>query len=222
MRRSSDGRLIGHGLYDIAEVGRLVGVTVETVSRWVAPTGTRSALLEPQLEPFFSFYDLLTIQMIRELSRRGVKLGEIATGIAYLRDVTGVDRPFAHRDMATSGRSWFTAIDGQQVDVGKRGQLAWDEVVIPTLRTLTYDSDAGMASIWRPAPRVWLNPKVQAGASCIDNSRTTTHLIWDLVKSGTDVHDIVWQFELDLDDVLAAHVFEKGLEERKPLQLVGV
>lgn len=221
MRSSSKARLVGHGLYDLAEVSRLVGVTAETVSRWAVPTSTRPALLEPQLDPLFSFHDLLTAQMIRELSRRGVKLLEIATGIDYLRDVTGVDRPFAHKEMATSGRSWFSAMEGQQVDVGRRGQLAWDEVVAPTLHTLTYDGDAGMASVWRPARRIWLNPRVQAGASCIDESRTTTRLIWDLVVAGTDVHDIVWQFELGLDDVLAAHTFEKRLEERTPLQLIG-
>jgi uncharacterized protein (DUF433 family)/DNA-binding transcriptional MerR regulator len=218
---SADGpKLVGRGLYDIAEVSRLVGVTIETLSRWAAGTSTRPAVVEPQLDPFFSFHDLLTVQLVRELRRRGVTLKHVATGIGYLREVTGVDRPFAHRDMATSGRSWFSEIGEQQVDVGRGGQLAWDQVVAPTLRALTY-SDAGMAAIWRPAPRIWLNPNVQAGASCIDNSRTTTHLIWDLVGAGADVHDIVWQFELDLDDVLAARDFERSLEERRPLQLVG-
>lgn len=219
MRSPSGSRLVGHGLYDIAEVGRLVGVNVDTISRWTTSTATRPALLEPQLDPFFSFHDLLTVQMIRELSRRGVKLPQVATGIAYLKDVTGVDRPFAHRDMATSGQAWFKKIEGQPVDLGKGGQLAWDETVSQTLRSLAYD-DTEMAVVWRPAHRVWLNPEVQAGASCIDNSRTTTHLIWNLVAAGTDVHDIVWQFELDLDDVLAAQDFEQRLEKRRPPQLI--
>jgi uncharacterized protein (DUF433 family) len=221
MSRPVNAQLVGHGLYDIAEVSRLVGVTIETVSRWTAPTSQRIALLEPQLDPFFSFHDLLTIQLIRELTRRGVKLQQVAAGLTYLEQEGGIERPFAHRDMATSGRAWFQSIGGQAVDLGRGGQLAWDEVVKPTLRSLTYDPDAGMATIWRPATRVWLNPHVQAGASCIDRSRTSTHLIWELAEEGTDVHDIAWQFELELDDVLAARDFEQRLENRRPLQLLS-
>src|SRR5436190_702063 len=114
--------LVGHGLYDITEIGRLVGVTVDTISRWTTGTARRAPLLEPQLDPFFSFHDLLTVQLIRELSRRRVKLTEIATGIAYLTEVTGTTRPFAHQAMATSGRSWFSQIGGHRIDVGRRGQ----------------------------------------------------------------------------------------------------
>lgn len=212
--------LIGSGLYDVAEVSRLVGVTVETILRWTSASGKRPPIIEPQLDPFFSFHDLLTLQLVRELSRRNVRLDAVARGIEYLQQVTGVDRPFAHQRMGTSGRSWLSEIDGLSVDIGHGGQLAWNGAVESTLVTLSYGDD-GMASVWRPATRVWLNPHVQAGASCIDESRTTTHFVSDLIAAGTDVHDIVWQFELELDDVLAAQDFEDKLDRRQPLELVG-
>jgi uncharacterized protein (DUF433 family) len=147
-------------------------------------------------------------------------LEEIARGIAYLREDTGSDRPFAHKRMATSGRSWFDQQGGHTVDVGKRGQLAWGEAVEPTLRSLSYGR-GGMATVWRPMDRIWINPEVQAGASCIDGSRTTTRLVWDLVESGNSIEDIAWQFELDDADVIAAEQFERKLSERRPLDLLA-
>lgn len=217
VRATRDVKLIGHGLYDATEVARLVGVSVDTILRWSAASGARPALIEPQLDPFFSFHDLLTLKLVRELAARSVPLRRIAAGIRYLQKETGVPRPFAHERMATSGRDWLmTDVGGDHVDVGRGGQLAWSKAVEPTLRALTYDQD-GMATIWRPADRVWLNPRVQAGASCIDHSRTTTRFIWTLAEAGTDVHDIAWQFEIELADVLAAHSFETSLENRVPL-----
>jgi uncharacterized protein (DUF433 family) len=217
--RTSSATFLGRGLYDLPEISRLVCAPVATVEGWTRPTSRRPRLLEAELDPLYSFYDLLTAKLIRELSQRGVPLGEIATGIDYLQQSTGSDRPFAHQEMATSGRNWFNKRGDQTVDVGKGGQLAWGDAVSPTLRSLSY-GQGGMATVWRPMPRIWINPDVQAGASCIDESRTTTRLIWDLVEAGNSPADIAWQLELDDEDVLAAETFERRLSERRPADLL--
>ncbi len=212
--------LLDQGLYDAVEAARLTGVTVGTLNRWTRPTSRRPALLEPQLDPFFSFFDLLTLQVIRDLRRRGVPLPEIAAGIGYLSRETQSERPFAHQQMATSGRAWLADLAGDLVNVGKGGQLTFEQVIAPTLVRLEYGDDL-MASLWRPVDLVWLNPRVQAGASCVDATRIPTRTIWDLVEVGEDVHDLAWQYEIELEEILAARNFERTLESREPLELIA-
>jgi uncharacterized protein (DUF433 family) len=84
------------------------------------------------------------------------------------------------------------------------------------LRRLEYGGDK-MAALWRPHDRVTLNPRVQAGTPCIERTRVATSHLAALAKAGEDVQDIASDYELDLDDVLNALDWERGLDARSPL-----
>lgn len=207
---------LNRGMYDQVDVARLIGRTPVTVGRWTQPTTRRQALLEPQLGAhLFSFHDLISLDLVSRLSRRGVRLVHIGRMIRTLAQQLDTDRPLAHRDLpelATVGKSVFAdGGAGGWIDAGQWGQGAFQDMIRTELQPIEYDTD-GMASRWRPHDRIALDPRVQAGAPCVDHTRVSTAHLAALHRAGEDVHDLASDYELDLDDVLAAVAFETGLD----------
>ena len=192
--------LLGRGIYDVVEVARLVGRDPETVDRWARAKGLHPV----RTKPLYTFLDLISLWVISELVKRGVPKNEIRSGVGYLSEVLGTQYPLAHHSLATVGAAVF----GESgVDVGKRGQMALHSAIKDYLRPLDYGTD-GLASVWRPARGVWINPRVQAGAPCIDGTRVPTALMAALVAQNEDPEDIADEFEVGLGQVRAALAFE--------------
>ncbi|MBV9039887.1 MAG: hypothetical protein JOZ68_02725, partial [Acidimicrobiia bacterium] len=113
--------LLNHGIYDPTEVSRLLRLDPETLARWSTRWRRQEPLVAPTFGDIFSFYDLISLAVVRELWQRGVPRDEIHRGIEMLSRDFGTDRPFAHRRLATVGRSFFAELD-EWVDAGKGGQ----------------------------------------------------------------------------------------------------
>ncbi|MCY4621328.1 MAG: DUF433 domain-containing protein [bacterium] len=195
--------LLGRGIYDIAEAARVVGRHPETVARW---TRGANPLHPVESDRILSFLDLISLWVISELLRRGVPRRQIRAGGEYLAKHVGTDYPFAHQGLATVGDGFFGEFEAW-VDVGKGGQRSFPEVIEDLLSPIEFGPDL-LASIWRPANGVWLNPKVQAGAPCIDGTRVPTSVVADLKAVGDHIEDIADDLSLDITQVRAALQYE--------------
>lgn len=205
----SEPQLLGLGIYDVVEVARLIHRGPETVARWT--TGPKARiLLEPQFGDVFSFLDLISLRVISVLRHRRVPFDDVRHGAEFLAESLGTARPFAHRKIATVGRAFFADV-GEWVDAGKHGQGAFEDVIAPLIRPITYDN-RDMASIWRPTSHVWINPEVQAGAPCIDGTRIPTHTIFDLIEDDEDIAYVAGDYDLSREQIKAAVRFEVSLD----------
>ena len=195
--------LLGRGIYDVAEVARIVRRDPDTVARW-----TRGAdpLHHVESDRIISFLDLISLWVISELIRRGVPRREIRAGGEYVAEHVGTNYPFAHQDIATVGAGFFGKFK-EWVDVGRGGQGSFPVVIEELLSPIEFGSDLH-ASIWRPAIGVWLNPNVQAGAPCVDGTRVPTKVIADLEAAGDHVADIADDLSLNITQVRAALQYE--------------
>ncbi len=201
---------LGRGIYDVKEIARLLNTGPARVTGWVSPRSARPALLEGQLGGLFSFWDLISLRVIAELTHRRVPRRQIVRGAEHLSRALGTDRPFAHEDLATVGKAFFAQLSGDWEDVGLGGQLAFQTVIGPLINPITYN-DKRMASIWRPHRHVWINPAVQAGAPCIEGTRVPTQLIAGLVgndSSIAEIENIADDYCLTRDQVTAALDYE--------------
>ncbi len=203
------GSYLGRGIYDVAEVARLIGRTRGRVEGWTRAGAEKPPLLSGELDGLFSFWDLLSLRVVGELAQRGVPRGEIARGAEYLAAELGTHRPFAHEGLATVGRGFFARI-GSWVDVGMGGQQAFQIVVEPLLEPITFNH-SGMASIWRPHTSVWVNPEVQAGAPCVDGTRIPTRTLADLQDAGLGIEELSDDYLLSPNQVQAAIAYEASL-----------
>lgn len=200
---------MGRGIYDVAEVARLTKCSRRRVEGWTRTGAVREPLLSGELDGLFSFWDLLSLRVIGELVDRGVPRAEIAEGANYLAVRLGTHRPFAHQGLATVGRGFFADI-GSWVDVGRGGQQAFQVVIEPLLKPITFN-ESGMAAIWRPHLGVWVNPEVQAGAPCVDGTRTPTATLAQLHNSGLSIEDLSDDYRLQYEQVQAAIDFEASM-----------
>ncbi len=197
--------LLGKGVYDIAEVARIVRRHPETIARWARST---EPLHPVNGDRIMSFLDLISLWVISELIRRGVPQREIRAGGEYVATRVGTGYPFAHQELATVGTGFFGRF-GVWVDVGKGGQGSFPAVIRELLNPIEFGSDRH-ASIWRPADGVWLNPKVQAGAPCIEGTRVPTKVIADLDSAGDTIEDIAEDLRLNIGQVRTALEYERA------------
>lgn len=205
----SAGSYLGRGIYDVAEVARLIRRTRGRVEGWTRAGAHKAPLLSGELDGLFSFWDLLSLRVIGELTERGVPRSEIARGAEYLAAELETHRPFAHEGLATVGRGFFAHL-GSWVDVGMGGQQAFQVVVEPLLEPITFN-DSGMATIWRPHASVWVNPEVQAGAPCVDGTRIPTGTLADLQRAGLGIEELSDDYQLSVEQVQAAIAYEASL-----------
>ena len=180
---------LGRGIYDIAEVARLIRKTRGRVEGWTRPRSSRPPLLTGELAGLFSFWDLISLRVIAELIDRGVPRDAIATSAEHLARRLGTDRPFAHKKLATVAAGFFADV--------------------------TFDESA-MAKIWRPCPCVWINPEVQAGAPCVDGTRIPTSQITGLLgvdgdPADEDVYEVCDDYQITNEQVRAAFNYELDL-----------
>lgn len=202
---------LGRGVYDINEVARLLRSGRAQVECWTRPWKVKPPLLTGELAGLFSFWDLLSLRVFAELTRRGVPRDHIARGAEYLAETLDTDRPFAHKALATVGVGFFAEVAGDWEDAGLRGQLAFQNMIQPLLQPITFD-DSDMASIWRPHEGVWINPAVQAGAPCVDGTRIPTHLLAGLLDSTNldedDLAELCDDYRLTTEQVRTALDYE--------------
>ena len=148
----------------------------------------------------FSFYDLVTAVIASELRRRQVSVNSIREARHWLASELHQDWPLAHaaglNQLASVGRSVYYGAGKDWLDAGQGGQISFYEVVSPVLRRLQFDAE-GMATLWRPADGVLVDPAVQAGAPCVEGTRIATHFLAGLEAIGEDVGDIAEDYDLD-------------------------
>lgn len=205
-------RLLGRGIYDVAEVARLVRRPTREVAGWTRGTVGQS-LLRPRAGTMFSFYDLMTAHVTAQLRRRDVPLSKIKDSREYLAKEYQTDWPLAHAEalekLASAGSDVYER-EGDIVDAAKGGQLAFTLIVGPLLRSIEFDATE-MAVRWRPRDGVLIAPTVQAGAPCVDGTRVTTQVLEDLAQRGEDPAVLADDFGLSLAAVQAALAYEQEL-----------
>jgi uncharacterized protein (DUF433 family) len=208
--------LVGAGVYDAQEASHLLALPVECIVRWSVPD--RHGLppvVASSLDRAFSFVDLVSLGVAGVLWHRRVAEVDMRHGVKYLRNMTGYERPLAHRDvvdtLATSGNAFIAELQGGWFDLGKGGQGAFKEIVRIYLKKIEFD-DLGVARSWRPAAHVVLDPRVQAGTPCIEGTRIPTETVAAMAE--VDSPELVAEdLDLTVEEVLAAAGFEAALLE---------
>jgi uncharacterized protein (DUF433 family) len=207
-------RLLNSGIYDVVDVARLIRRDPNTVTGWTRSSGSRHPLIVPQHGGLlFSFLDLISLYVISELLRRKVSRNEIYRGALFVAARLKSDRPFAHQALATAGTAFFAELDEQDewLDIGKWGQAPFAEMVVPILRPITYEHS--LAARWQPHPLVVVDPRLQAGAPCIEGTRVPTSAVLRYLSSGEDPDEVADDLGLLLDQVRAAREFEQQLDQ---------
>lgn len=215
------------GIYELRDAGRYLYVTAPqrlphytTIYRWVRsglPSAEAQAL--PERELFINFQDLVSLRMIISLRIAGFSLQHIRRVHKYLQGLTVLKRPFALKDLWISETDIFIKMESF-LSATKRGQYAM-EFIKDWLRRiprpdvgnldLTFIESRGreMASAWIPHPYVVLNPLIQFGAPCVQDTRIPTEAVWSMFRGGDTPQSIAKGYNVPMFKVQSALEWEE-------------
>jgi uncharacterized protein (DUF433 family) len=159
----------------------------------------------------YSFSDLVSLFVVRELRRKGVRASDIRTAEYYLRKKWKTDRPFVSDEIQTDGRRVFIedeVIPGQIESADLEGQQVMREMVKDWLSYVHYHE--GTAAYWTPMKKILVDPRVQFGEPVIAGTRIPTSAVADIARlAGPE--DAADQLGVDLSGARAAISFETKL-----------
>jgi uncharacterized protein (DUF433 family) len=161
--------------------------------------------------PDYAFADLISLFVVRELRRLGVRPGNIRQAEQHLRRTTGLERPFVHREVMTDGRDvWIVGDDRTQVEAasGPRGQQASHIALRAYLKPVQYTDN--IAATWVPVKHVLVSPLIQFGEPVVQGTRVPTSAVAD-VAAKASAHRAAIRLGIDQEKADAAIAFERQL-----------
>ena len=205
---------LGQGIYSLGELKAFVAYEgcpedAESVLPWL--TRVLLPVAHRARTPDYSFHDLISLFVVRELRRAGVTPGAIRDAEAHFRRLWNTDRPFARASIATDGRDVYPTHReiADQLEAGNRGgQQVMFDAVKDRLKNVRYDD--GWATAWQPTAHVLLDPLVQFGEPVVLGTRIPTKSVVGSVEA-LGSPDTAKMFGLQPAAVRDAVRFEKRL-----------
>ena len=204
------------GLYGLNELTRYLNfeqskeLAPSTVARW-AHKGL-SALEHTARRSDYSFVDLISMLVVRNLIMQGLSIGDIRRADAHLRELYGHAHPFVSVRLKTDGVDVFydalPAITDQLTSANRGGQEVIRPAITRALQGVTYER--GLAARWAPTEGVVLDPTVQFGEPCLAETSVTTAHVAELAME-TDAEELARAYRLDEASVRRAIDFERRL-----------
>jgi uncharacterized protein (DUF433 family)/GNAT superfamily N-acetyltransferase len=161
--------------------------------------------------PDYAFSDLISLFVVRELRRLGVRMSKIRQAEQHMRETTGLERPFVHQEVMTDGRDvWVVGDEPHQVEAasGPRGQQASRTALAAYLKSVQYTDN--VASTWSPAEHVLVSPHVQFGEPVVQGTRVPTAAVADVAESA-GANRAATRLGITQAEADAAIVFEQKL-----------
>jgi uncharacterized protein (DUF433 family) len=161
--------------------------------------------------PDYSFADLVSLFVVRELVRSGVALRTIRDAESYLRKKWQTERPFVSDEIRTDGCGIFVDDDliaGQIESADKYGQQAMRAFIKDRLPAVHYHH--GSAAYWTPRAGVSVDPRLQFGEPVLEGTRLTTELV-AAAASELGVDDAASRFRITRKAVGTAVRFDAEL-----------
>jgi uncharacterized protein (DUF433 family) len=169
----------------------------------------------------YSFSDLISLFVVRELHKRGMHFADIQRAEEWLRRLWKTDRPFVSSLIQTDGRN--VLIEGEAIPAGAggpvsgqadaadmSGQQVWIEAIKDRLAQVHYDEGDGVAEYWTPAEGVIVDPRIQFGEPVLAGTRMPTRVLAE-VAEGRGLEAASRDMDVSLDAVRAAVAFEREL-----------
>ncbi|MCW2989377.1 MAG: hypothetical protein JWM24_2315 [Solirubrobacterales bacterium] len=209
------GSELGQGLFSLSNLRAYMAFSgapqdANRVLPWLAdvlnPVGHQAK------HPDYSFGDLISLFVVRELKRKGLKTSTIREAEFYLRKKWNTDRPFVTDELKTDGCGIYVddelVAGGQLESADKHGQQVMREAVKERLSSVHYDD--GLATAWNPAQHIVVDPRIQFGDPVVSGTRIATELVADMAAYAS-VDKIATDMGISEEQAEAALNFERHL-----------
>ena len=198
--------------YQVKEVARYTHATPQTITRW----HKLIAFSKRPIKTEFSYLQLIEVAVVAKFRQAKLKLKDIQEAHDLLKILFKCEYPFATYKFKTDGKDLLIDSDKNNnllreqtlINLNKKGQLEWGELINPLLKTFDYEGEE-LAVRWHVAgnnSEILIDPQISFGAPTI--SGTPTWVLGSRWNSGESVEDIAYDFDLKEDQIKEALLFE--------------
>lgn len=211
---SSTRGVIGRGVYALSDLRVLLALSGTANDAEKALPWLRSVLNPAGHRPWqadYSFSDLISLFVVRELTKKGVQAPTIRSAEFYLRKKWKTDRPFVSDQIQTDGHRVLVddeVIAGQIESADLHGQQIMRELVKDRLTHVHYHD--GTAEYWTPTEGIVVDPRVQFGEPVVEGTRIPVEAVANVARN-LGASCAAGRFGLKADQVAAAIAFEQQI-----------
>lgn len=221
------------GIYVLPEVTEYLYVTspdkftrYSTLRRWIRyEIFTPEAHKKSSKDLIINFEELVSLRMIVALRTAGFSLKNVREANDWLIRKTGYRYPFALKDLWISNTEIFIDLEGF-FSVTKKGQFSfgflknWLKQLrrpyctspdLPVDLSFEYMGEREVASKWIPYQCVTLNPLIQFGSPCIEDTRIPTKSVYSMFLGGDSPKSISRSYGVPLFKIELALEWEKKI-----------
>lgn len=216
------------GVYWLSEVRALAGVSPVVSRRYVRDHKGRRGLWgggTQRMEGryYATFRDLMELRFVNAFRIAGVSWRRILRAAEYAGRRFSTDYPFSHRRFQTDGADVFDYNDSGLEQVSQKGQMAFAEIIGPSLfDPVQYIDDA--PARWYPAEEwgldsvgrnVMIDPKFSFGAPVVNEYHIPTDTLYrNFIAEGSSAEAVARSYMISENAVWQAVAFEEELAQR--------
>jgi len=210
---------LGQGLYSLQDLRAYVAYqgTTEDGGRVLSWLGdVLNPVRHKSRQPDYSFSDLVSLFVVRELRRHRVPAHRIRDAENHLRKKWDTDRPFVSERIATDGRHVYAGeeiVSAQPAQIEAASLQGQQTMLVPIrddLTTVRYVD--GEAHLWQPMEHVVLDPRLQFGEPVIAGTRVPVATIAAASRQ-RPTDEVAETFGVDPAAARAAVGFQRALDE---------
>jgi uncharacterized protein (DUF433 family) len=216
--------VLGHGVYTFPDAARLTRLRTARVREWFLPRQSRRtvpAIFESDYsgeteESIISFLDLIEVFVAGQLRERGISLQKVRKVHAALSAQLKTDHPFCRKEIRTRGKSVFAVgLDQRgrdEIFEVLTGQKVFPQIIRPFLKSLDYHSQSLLASRWKIARGVVVNPEICFGQPIVESAGIPTSILCNSYRAnGRDLGIVAKWYGLTTEEVQVAVRFERKI-----------
>ena len=231
-------KLLGIGIYNRVDAGRLLGLSPGRVSSWVrgyryawGPKGRRKHGKQPAVIKTdiplidetlaISFLELIELFVVKQFRDKNIPLQTVRVAWNHASRAFNTQHPFANRRVFTDGGRIFMALGNDQavpdvLEVSSRRtpfQIIAGPVFKHSIREIEFDENTELARRWWPQGfdvPVVLDPLIAFGAPVLAGTRVPTTVLARYAETRTR-GALAGAFEVSAEGVEAALSFETRL-----------
>ena len=217
-------QILGKGVYSIAEAARLTRLRTPRVREWFRGRESASRIFVPVFQsdyPVFheeyaiSFLDLIELNIGGKLREAGISLQKLRINYRELRKEFG-GHPFCTRQIYVGGKQIFTRglndEDRGSVIEAISKQMYFDKIILPFLERVDYDESTKLATRWRIADMVVIDPAIRFGKPVVEQTGIRTAVLRNTYyANGEDATFVAGWLGVEERHVMAAVKFENDL-----------
>jgi uncharacterized protein (DUF433 family) len=187
-------------MYSAPMVGRLIGLNVSRVRRWLMgyeytyPVGPDSDLPKRHKEPVISrkadsncasFYDLIDLLFVKKFLEHGVSLQRVRKALKEAEELIG-GHHFAQRVFFTDGRNIYLKVKNDAdalLELLSGGQWVIAPIIKQLATQIDFDQPTGIARRWYPLGQkglIVLDPRISFGKPTLYGRGIATANVYDL------------------------------------------